>query len=98
MKREEVEKSITESLKRLYGEDKEVELLIDIGSNTWEETKESNTMKFEIELDTELVRKYAEFLGVDKERYMSKDFNKDEYILNRFKEDIEFVIDAGLNP
>lgn len=55
-------------------------------------------MEFVIELDDELVRKYADFLGVTKEEYMSKDFNKDEYILNRFKEDIENVIDMALNP
>lgn len=55
-------------------------------------------MKFTIELDDDLVIKYAEFLGVDKEDYLSEEFNKNEYILNRFKEDIEFVIDMGLNP
>lgn len=55
-------------------------------------------MKFEIELNNSLVYKYAEFLGIEKEKYMSNDFNKDEYILNRFKEDIELVIDMGLNP
>lgn len=36
MKKEDVEKSIIESIKRLYGDDKEVELIIDVGSNTWE--------------------------------------------------------------
>ena len=55
-------------------------------------------MKFEIELDDELVITYAKFLGVSEERCTSTDFNKDEYMLNRFKEDIEFVIDMGLNP
>ena len=55
-------------------------------------------MKFTIELDDDLVIRYAEFLGVDKEDYLSEEFNKNEYILNRFKEDIEFVIDMGLNP
>lgn len=55
-------------------------------------------MKFLIELDDELVIKYAEFLGVNKEEYMSEDFNTDEYFSNRLKEDIEYVIDMALNP
>lgn len=55
-------------------------------------------MKFLIELDDELVMKYADFLGVDKEEYESEDFNKDEYFLNRLKEDLECIIDMALNP
>lgn len=55
-------------------------------------------MKFTIELDDDSVREYAKFLGVDKEEYMSEDFNKNEYILYRLKEDIESVIDMALYP
>ena len=43
-------------------------------------------------------RESLESLGVSKEEYLSKDFNKDEYILYRLTEDIKFVIDIALNP
>ena len=55
-------------------------------------------MKFEIELDDKLIIEYAKFLGFEEEKYLSKDFNKDEYILYRLTEDIKFVIDIALNP
>lgn len=55
-------------------------------------------VKFLIELDNELVMKYADFLGVEKEEYESEDFYKDEYFLNRLKEDLECIIDMALNP
>ena len=54
-------------------------------------------MKFEIELDDKLIIKYAKFLGVSEEEYLSEDFNKNEYILYRLTEDIKFVIDIALN-
>lgn len=40
MKKEEVEKSLTESLKEIYGLD-DAKVVVDTGSNTWEETKET---------------------------------------------------------
>ena len=55
-------------------------------------------MKFEIELDDKLIIEYAKFLGFEEEKYLSKDFNKDEYILYRLTEDIKFVVDIALNP
>lgn len=55
-------------------------------------------MKFEIELDDKLIIEYAKFLGFEEEKYLSKDFTKDEYILYRLTEDIKFVIDIALNP
>ena len=55
-------------------------------------------MKFEIDLDDKLIIEYAKFLGFEEEKYLSKDFNKDEYILYRLTEDIKFVIDIALNP
>lgn len=44
MKKEEVEKSLVESLNKIYG-DKEIEVVVDVGSNTWEEIKETESSK-----------------------------------------------------
>ena len=39
MKKEEAERQIVESLKDFYGKD-DVKVVVDIGSNTWDEIKE----------------------------------------------------------
>ena len=54
-------------------------------------------MKFTIELDEKLARKYAEFLGMKEEEYLAEDFNQNEYILKTFKDDIEHIVECALN-
>ena len=53
-------------------------------------------MQITLELDYELMRKYADFLGIDK---LSKEsLSNDSYFKNRLVEDIEFVVDNALHP
>lgn len=78
--------------------------VIDYTPKTLDELIELNSRKnitedkYEVELNIEMVRKYADFLGYEKEEYMSDDFNKNKDILYRFQEDIESVIMQGLYP
>lgn len=53
-------------------------------------------MKIILELDYELMKKYAEFLGYENTKESSLSLDKD--FRNRLVEDIEQVVDMALHP
>lgn len=53
-------------------------------------------MKVTLKLDYKIMRKYAEFLGIDE--LDEESLSNDSYFKDKLVEDIEFVVDNALNP
>lgn len=53
-------------------------------------------MKITLELNYETMKKYAEFLGIDK--VDEKSLSNSDYFKWRLKEDIDIIVDSALYP
>lgn len=55
-------------------------------------------MQITLELDYELMKKYADFLGMDEDELDKETLKESCYFKDRLVADIEFVVDNALNP
>ena len=55
-------------------------------------------MQITLELDYELMKKYADFLGMNEDELDKETLKESCYFKDRLVADIEFVVDNALNP